>query len=348
MRLRPIRRIVLLSLLCGFATGMATPTVYSELRHQSGSLVVTSLSSSAHPTPVESHAAPKLPDDRWIGDLCGVSSFLLLWSLFRLRAKHGNAQERAVSGDRMEERERIARDLHDTLIQSVQGLILTLQSLASRRPTNDPTRVQLETALDQAGSLVDEARDRVNDLRQPKIASDFPGAIEALTASLPNSHGRRCQLKVHGVPRALQPQVADHLYCVAREAITNALAHANACHIALDLHFRGSAFALSIHDDGTGLNPRQLRDAGGNGHFGIQGMRERAMQIGGRLEIGSKRGVGTLVHLELPSPFAYVSEDRRPRWRSLKNTAGRRRPVIASDPLWALFTDRAEDHEQAH
>jgi signal transduction histidine kinase len=135
---------------------------------------------------------------------------------------------------------------------------------------------------------------------------------------------------------------------VAREAITNALVHANASHIALDLHFRESAFALSIRDDGTGLDPRQFRDAGGNGHFGLQGMRERAMQIGGRLEIGGNYGVGTLVHLELPSPFAYVSDDRRLCCRSLDERAGRRRPGTKSDPLWALFTECVEDHEQAH
>jgi len=265
-----------------------------------------------------------------------------------LRTKHRSAQDQALSGARSEERERIARDLHDTLIQSIQGLILTLQSIASRRPTNDPTRVQLETALDQAGSLVDEARDRVNDLRRPKIASNFTASIAALIASLPDSHRRRCNHKVHGIPRALQPRAADNLYCVAREAITNALAHANASHIALDLDFRESAFTLSIHDDGRGLKPRQLRDAEGNGHFGIKGMRERAMQIGGRLEIGDKSGVGTFVDLKLPSAFAYVSDDRRPRWRSLKDRDGRRQPAVTSRPLWALLTDCVEDHKQAH
>jgi signal transduction histidine kinase len=223
-----------------------------------------------------------------------------------LRERLTDAQElKAKLAGCLEERERIARELHDTLLQSTQGLILVFQSFAGQLSQSNSMKRKLELALDQASDLLNEARVRISDLRTSNDLSDIAHAVRRAAEALSISNPVAFTLDVKGSPRFLQESIAKHIHSIVQEALSNAFTHSKAKLVAAVIDYRSDLLRICIRDDGCGIKTEMLRNVGERRHFGLQGMRERARQIGGRLDIRSSHGAGTEVYLAVPSTILY-------------------------------------------
>jgi signal transduction histidine kinase/ligand-binding sensor domain-containing protein len=243
---------------------------------------------------------------RWFYALCELLAVAILLVLYRARMHQLAVQIRGRLEERLSERERIARELHDTLLQSVQGLIWRFQAVADRISQQDPARVSMEQALERADQLMGESRDRVKDLRAtaPETADLSPAlAVEGKRLSL--EHPAQFRASVEGIPRDLHPIVREEVLLIAREALGNAFRHAAASHIEAEVSYGDEALHIRIRDDGAGISAEVLQAGGTPGHFGLLGMRERAQKLSGQLNIWSKPGAGTEVDLQVPGNVAY-------------------------------------------
>lgn len=205
--------------------------------------------------------------------------------------------------ERHAERERIARELHDTLMQGLQGLLLSFH-VVMNSVQESRTRAQLEQALRRAEALITEGRDRVWALRG-NTEGDLASTLGLIAHELLEG-GSPLDLQQHGQPRALDPLARDALLCIGREAILNAVRHAGMSRLEVALGYESWGCWLRVRDDGCGLDPAAPEPGVRPLHFGLTGMRERALQLGGELHIRSGPGQGTEVLVELPAAQAYA------------------------------------------
>ena len=223
---------------------------------------------------------------------------------------------------RVDERTRIARDLHDTLLQSFHGVLLRLQTISQlmrERPAEAQER--LESTIDEVAEAITEGRDAVQGLRESTVQSnDLAVAISTLgeelaTGSTSQRPGFR--VAVEGEARDLHPILRDEIYRIAAEALRNAFQHAQARNCEVEIRYDDERFRMRVRDDGKGIDPAILSRQGTEGHYGLPGMRERATLIGGKLTVWSEVDAGTEVELSVPTSSAYTA-DRRPFWFSRK------------------------------
>ena len=217
--------------------------------------------------------------------------------------------------ERLEERNRIARELHDTLLQGFHGLILRLQAVRDMLPTQpDAASEALGLAIDRAAEAIAEGRDAVQALRGDQ--DDLDELDESLTTldfefrtEAAGTHGHAhtvYRVLVEGTPRPLHPVVRDELYRIAREAVRNAFRHAHAKQVELEIQYDDAAIRLRVCDDGVGIDPQVLRSGRRDGHYGLPGMRERARTLGGRFEVWSELRRGTEIGVAIPGIIAYA------------------------------------------
>jgi signal transduction histidine kinase len=222
--------------------------------------------------------------------------------------------------ERLSERTRIARELHDTLLQSFQALMLHFQAVNDLLPPGQ-AKEGLETALDRADQAIVEGRDAIQNLRSSTtLANELAQAITALGEELAGAHQGEApafHVAIEGAPRDLHPILRDDIYRIAREAMRNAFSHAQASKIEAEITYGARLLRLRIRDDGKGIDAKLL-DAGRAGHWGLPGMRERAQQIGAQLDMWSKVGAGTEVQLTVPASIAYGTSAVR-WWHRLKS-----------------------------
>jgi signal transduction histidine kinase len=237
--------------------------------------------------------------------------FGLLAAVHQLRLRHQARQFTMRLEERVGERTRIARDLHDTLLQSFQGVLLKFHAvtyLISERP--DEAKRKLETVIEQAKQAIIEGRDAVQGLRSSSIAtSDLARAIgtvgEALAAAEANDTAPDFRVQVEGTPRNLAPLLQDEVYRIAGEALRNAFRHAKARRIEVEICYDREQFRLRVRDDGKGIDATELGGAR-VGHYGLAGMNERARLVGGELAVWSKLDSGTETELTIPASTAYA------------------------------------------
>ncbi|SEB39574.1 sensor histidine kinase [Terriglobus roseus] len=248
-----------------------------------------------------------------------VTALLLTWLLFRWRIAQIYKVAQLRLQERVQERERIARDLHDTLLQGVQGLILRFGAI-SQGPQLDATlRQKMQQALTLAESVATEGRDRVRDLRS---TSADPNELEEILAeagtllALSGTATFAWSTRGHKLP--LHPLILDEAFCVGREALQNAYQHAGATRISILLEYSPEQLKLTVSDNGKGLGVA-AEEASRPGHWGIAGMRERATRIGGQLSIRSDLGRGTDVSLCVPGSIAYPKSTPS-RWWDMFST----------------------------
>jgi signal transduction histidine kinase/ligand-binding sensor domain-containing protein len=261
--------------------------------------------------------APAFYQTGWFYALCALASVAALAALYKLRVRHMAAQIRGRLEERLAERERIARELHDTLLQGMQGLIWQFQAATDRIPPSEPARQLMEQSLDRADQLLGESRDKVKDLRPAaKDVADLAQAIAAEGEQFSSMHPAAFRVSVLGAPRDLHPIVREEGFFIAREALANAFLHAHAAHIEAELYYDKTALHVRVRDDGQGIAAAVLDEGGVPGHFGLVGMRERAKKLGARLDVWSKPGAGTEIDLRVPANVAYA----RPRTPSKRGS----------------------------
>jgi len=254
--------------------------------------------------------APAFYQTRWFYVLLSLAALLLVWQLLRLRDRQLQKRLRV----RLEEREAIARELHDTLLQSTQGLIYTFQGLAEEIDRDSPLRAQMEGSLDRADDLLKEARDRVTRLRKAGHGFDVEAMIRRASVELFSDTPTQFSVVRTGSPKPLRPACAEEVYYVAREALTNVRQHAHATSVEVELEYARDRFRLGIRDDGCGMDPHSVAEESSHGHFGITGMRERAQQLEAKFAIFSRESAGTEIELVVPAVAAYLPT----AWRRLK------------------------------
>jgi signal transduction histidine kinase/ligand-binding sensor domain-containing protein len=241
-----------------------------------------------------------------VAALCGI-----LGLLYRLRLNQLSAQFNMRIEERVAERTRIARELHDTLLQSFQGLMLRFQAVYELMQ-DGKAKTQLQQTLKRADQAVAEGRSAVYDLRSSTMpTNDLAQAVRALRSELCTDDAVAFRLAVEGRPREFHPMIRDELYRITREALRNAFNHAHAHQIEVEISYAERLFRLRIRDDGDGIPPEVLKQ-GRPRHYGLNGMRERAEEMGATFDIWSgPAGAGSEVQLTISGSIAYRKSANR-------------------------------------
>jgi signal transduction histidine kinase len=222
---------------------------------------------------------------------------------------------------RVGERTRIARELHDTLLQSFHGLLLRFQTVACLLPDRPAeAKDRLEGAIEHAARAITDGRKAVQGLRAlTPVRDDLAVAIRTLGDELATDTGTgqpsTFRVAVEGQARDLDATRRDEIYKIAAEALRNAFRHADAGRVEVEMRYDEEQFRLRVRDDGRGIDTAVLASQGIEGHFGLRGMPERAALIGGKLAVWSEVGAGTEVELRVPAGELYAAASRRP-WYS--------------------------------
>jgi signal transduction histidine kinase len=244
----------------------------------------------------------------WFWSMSVLAFLASLWAVYRIRL-HQLAQEFNVQ---LEERTRIARELHDTLLQSFQASLIRMQTARNtfdRRP--EKAVESLEAAITMASGAVAEGRIAIQGLRAPPAGEgDLAQLLTAAGQELAHSEEAQgnppaFRVTVEGERHDLKPLLQDEVYRIARELLRNAFRHAHARRIEVEIRYEGRHLRVHVRDDGKGIEPEILRVGGRTGHWGLPGMRERVSRFGGRLEFWSDAGAGTEALVTVPASVAY-------------------------------------------
>jgi len=265
------------------------------------------------------YVAPAYYQTNWFRALCGCIFLALLWTAYQWRVRQLQHDFDMTLETRIGERTRIARDLHDTLLQSFHGLLLRFQTVSVLLPGRPiEAKEKLDSAIEQAAGAITEGRDAVQGLRASTVErNDLALAISTLGEELENDSSNHrpatFRVAVEGQARDLHPILRDEIYKIAAEALRNAFHHAQAKQVEVEIRYDHDQFRLRVRDDGKGMDEGVLSSHGLEGHYGLRGMRERATLIRGKLAVWSEVDAGTEVELRVPASAAYAT-DRKGSW----------------------------------
>ena len=258
----------------------------------------------------------------WFRATSAAVLLALLWAAYQLRVRQLHHEFAMTLEARVGERTRIARELHDTLLQSFHGLLFRFQAVRNLLPKRPEEAVQvLDAALIRAEQALDEGRHSIQGLRPSLSAGGGLDQVLITTGQeLASSHGNgeggpHFQLIVEGERRGLVPLVEEEIVRMARELLRNAFQHAHAHRIEAEIRYDADVFRMLVRDDGRGIDPKILKDGGRPGHWGMAGAHERARGLGARLEFWSEAEAGTEVRLTLPAAIAYEKSRSSTRFR---------------------------------
>ena len=261
--------------------------------------------------PLSVQVTPSLTQTAWFRAACALLAAALLWGLYRYRLHVQARRLLAIEHTRQAERERIARELHDTLLQGVQGLIFIFDA-AAQSTAQEALRAKLDAALARARGLVAEARDRVHGLRAgDRTGVDLAPMLAGLAARIGAEYKQEIAFTVEGEPPHVDGELAETCARIAEEALRNACRHGAARHVGMVLGQAARQLTLVVRDDGIGIDG-DVTKAGKPGHWGLTGMHERALLAGGRLDIVAGAGQGTELRLQLPLAAAERGEREWP------------------------------------
>jgi signal transduction histidine kinase/ligand-binding sensor domain-containing protein len=247
---------------------------------------------------------PAYYQTNWFRILCVVSGFLIVCVIYRLRVLQISRALSARFDERLAERTRMARDLHDTFLQTIQGSKLVADD--ALEPSSDPIRMRraMEQLSVWLGTATQEGRAALNSLRTAtKQTNDLAEALRRATEDGLIPSTMAVTFSVVGDAREMHPIVRDEIYRIGYEAIRNACTHSGASHLEVELKYARD-LTLRVDDNGAGIDPA-IADRGKDGHFGLQGMRERAARIGGKLTLGSSSNSGTKIKLIVPGGIIF-------------------------------------------
>jgi signal transduction histidine kinase len=240
----------------------------------------------------------------WFKLLLVATAALWIWAIYVLRLRSAMSEITDRLGVRLQERERIARELHDSLLQDFQAMILRFHVISRRLVNGDPNRLAMDEGLRFADKVLAEGRNRIRDIRgDTKAPQDLSRAFGDYGKELSQSRPVAFEVKVKGAAMEIDPLIRDEIYRIGREAIGNAFKHSECSKIEVELDYAPREFHLRIHDDGKGVDPAILSAGGKPGHWGIYNMRERAQKIRASLDFSSSSEAGTTIELKLPLGF---------------------------------------------
>ena len=248
---------------------------------------------------------PTTVQTAWFKVACLLAISLCIAFVFIWRMRLIEAGIRSHLSERLVERERIARELHDTLLQGFQGLILRFQTATNKIPESEPARAMMESALDRADSVLIEGRNRVLDLRSEQLSGNsLVDRLRLVGEELEPEHRIDFTVTVTGDLKDLHSLISDEAYWIGKEAIANALAHSRATIVEVQILFGNDNFVLRVVDNGVGIDD-STKQSGKAGHWGLSGMRERAEKINAFFWVRSNIGVGTEIGVKVSSRIAY-------------------------------------------
>jgi signal transduction histidine kinase/ligand-binding sensor domain-containing protein len=258
--------------------------------------------------------APTFYQTNWFGAWLAAVFVAILWGLYRLRLYQVAREFSAQTG----ERARIARDLHDTLLQSFHASLIQMQTARNVFPRRFEEGIQtLDNAIGSAEQAIDEGRRTIQDLRataapRSNLECLLTAAAQEL-AEAPDSNGTNpvFDVTVEGTERILAPDLQDEVYRIGREVLRNAFRHAHAGHIEAEIRYDKRNLRMRIRDDGKGIDRHILEEGAKAGHWGLPGIRERTKRIGGEFDIWSEAGAGTEIELTVPASKAYAQPQGR-------------------------------------
>jgi ligand-binding sensor domain-containing protein/signal transduction histidine kinase len=231
----------------------------------------------------------------WFIAACVALIALLIYASYRYRVRHVRARFEAV----LEERSRLAREMHDTVIQGCTGVSAVLEALSMNGSKDGADASLMDFARLQLRSTIDEAREAIWNLRQESDAGSLGEKLESMTRQVGSEFQVPVAWSMSGTPFPVTEPVAHDLLMVAREAVCNSMLHGHATHVDVALTYKSGELVLDLVDDGCGFDPQQME--GGNGHhFGLKGMRERIERSSGEFRLSSAPGQG--VHIEVQVP----------------------------------------------
>jgi signal transduction histidine kinase len=307
------------------SVGNRTEAIYTHLRPGTYRFeVIASNGNDVWTKPVTSatfRILPRFYERPWFEALCLFAAVLLVWFGISLRVRYVSSAIRIRAEERADERIRIARELHDTLLQGIQGLLLTFHVAAEKVPADHVSKKALEKALTTAERIIVEGRNRVSRLRSENlIDAELKSLIEGVASNLNGVAATDFTVERTGGTDILQSHVVDEVFCIAREALTNAFRHSGASRIVVELNYQRGQFTMSCSDNGRGFDAEAIHASPTNGHWGLRGMWERAERIGGKLTFTSAPDKGTAMQITMPARLAYV-RTRRLRDFFARNTA---------------------------
>jgi signal transduction histidine kinase/ligand-binding sensor domain-containing protein len=267
-------------------------------------------------TAITLNVAPAYYQTTWFRSCLSAVFVATLWGLYRLRLYQLAREYSAQTG----ERARIARDLHDTLLQSFQASLIQMQTTRNIFPRRPDEAIQtLDNAIGSAEQAIDEGRQTIQDLRaNPVTQTDLENLLTAAAQELAEADSNAPHpvfgVTVEGVRQILSPALQDEVYRIGREVLRNAFRHAHARHIEAEIRYDKRTLRLRIRDDGKGIDKNILEEGARAGHWGLPGIRERAKRIGGRFDMWSEAGAGTEIELTVPASRAYMRPEAERRF----------------------------------
>lgn len=242
----------------------------------------------------------------WFELVCILTLIVLVVVLFVVRLEQAQRRYRRAMDERHAERERIARDVHDTLLQGVQALLFRLQMWAEEPDVPESLRAELAAVACQTKSIVVEGRERILMMRRADAQpADLVESLAAVGNEASAGKAARFEVTIAGGAKSLTAAAKEQLIDIAREAVRNAYQHARAGCISVNLEYRKRSLHMSIADDGRGIDPAVAACCSRSSHFGLVGMRERATQLGAQFRIGSNGVTGTRVEVIVPARVAF-------------------------------------------
>jgi len=265
--------------------------------------------------------APAYYQTTWFYASCVGAFLMAVWGLYRLRLYQIAREFNAQLDVRVDERMRLARDLHDTLLQTFQAALIQMQAaynMFSRRP--EMAVETLQRAITISTSAVAEGREAIQNMRSSTVTkNDLARALRDAGDQMAVGRSATFDVRVQGLSRDVHPILRDEVYRIALEALRNAFQHAEAKAIEAEIVY-GESLRVRIRDDGKGIDPAIVEEGGRSSHYGLPGMRERAQSIGGKLDVWTGAGAGTEIQLSIPGNIAFGKPGagslfRRFRWK---------------------------------
>jgi signal transduction histidine kinase len=265
---------------------------------------------NSHGSALAFEVEPSILQTRWFQAVSVGILALLALGVYRLRVQQLHRQFNIGVEARVNERTRIARDLHDTLLQTLHGLMFQFQAVRNLMPRKPEEAMQsLDEAIGETEKALTESRDAIQGLRSAAIAQDnlaelLKITMQELTESA-DGKAPTFDLIEEGERRSLSLAAKDEICRVALEILRNAFRHSSATRIEAEIRHDNHMLRLRIRDNGRGIDATVLKEGGRPGHWGLRGIRERAERIGSQVNFWSESGAGTEVELTVPAAVAY-------------------------------------------